>query len=58
MARYIGKLGTAAVGLTIITKLDTGQKLSHLAYNVSHIPEGGELNSENFKIRNTDEKIN
>jgi len=37
MAKYIGKLGMVADGLIIITKSDTGQKLSHLAYNIAKL---------------------
>ena len=33
MVKYIGKLGTVADGLIIITKLDTGQKSFHLVAN-------------------------
>ena len=33
MVKYIGKLGTEAVGLTVITKLDFGRSSCHLAAN-------------------------
>ena len=33
MVRYIGKLGTVAVGLTTTTRLDFGQLSFHLASN-------------------------
>ena len=43
MVKYIGKLGTEAVGLTIITKLDFGRSSCHLAarmpkLNINTIP--------------------
>ena len=41
MAKYTGKLGMVAVGLTIITKLDFGRSSCHLAANGSGIADGG-----------------
>ena len=62
MVKYTGKLGTVADGLITITKFDTGQKLSHLVYNVKVLCAVGDFGNGTFDLpqkpdRSTDAQL-